>query len=277
MAIVTVSRGSYSKGKEIAERVATRLGFECLSREVILEASEQFNIPEIKLVRAIHDAPSILERLTITKASYVAAIRVALLRHLARDNVVYHGLAGHFLVASVPHALKLRIIADWEDRVRLEMARNAISRREAEHLLAEDDEQRRRWSLHVHGVDPSDPTLYDMLLHIGRMSVDDAVEVICHTVRLDRFSTTPASRQAMADILLAAEVQVAIMEIDRDVEVSADHGVVYLRPARGGTLPESSFRALERRALPVPGVTAVESRFNAHGRGEDYSNPWYKI
>ena len=61
MAIITISRGSYSKGKEVAEKVAKKLGYECLSREVVLEASNQYNISEIKMVKAIHDAPTILE------------------------------------------------------------------------------------------------------------------------------------------------------------------------------------------------------------------------
>ena len=63
LAIITISRGSYSKGKEVAEKVSQRLGYDCVSRDVIVEASEQFNIPEIKLVRALHDSPSVLRTL----------------------------------------------------------------------------------------------------------------------------------------------------------------------------------------------------------------------
>ena len=37
MAIITISRGSYSKGKEIAEKLAEELVYECLSRDVLLE------------------------------------------------------------------------------------------------------------------------------------------------------------------------------------------------------------------------------------------------
>jgi hypothetical protein len=46
MSIVTISRGSYSRGKEVAEKVAQKLGYECISRDILLETSEQFNIPE---------------------------------------------------------------------------------------------------------------------------------------------------------------------------------------------------------------------------------------
>ena len=62
MAIITISRGSYSRGKEIAEKVAAKLDYSLLSRDILLQASEEFNIPEIRLVRALHDAPSVLER-----------------------------------------------------------------------------------------------------------------------------------------------------------------------------------------------------------------------
>ena len=40
MSVITVSRGSYSRGKEVAEKVAQELGYACISREVLLEASE---------------------------------------------------------------------------------------------------------------------------------------------------------------------------------------------------------------------------------------------
>ena len=109
MSIITISRGSYSKGKEVAEKVAQRLGYKCISRDIILEASEEFNVPEIKLIRAIHDAPSILNSFTHEKEEYIAFIKLALLRYFHKDNVVYHGLAGHFFVKEISHVLKARI------------------------------------------------------------------------------------------------------------------------------------------------------------------------
>jgi len=129
MSIITISRGSYSRGKEVAEKVAAALGYRCISRDVLLEASEIFNVPEIKLVRAIRDAPSILDRFSHGKERYVAYIRASLLRQVQRDNVVYHGLAGHFLLQGIPHVLKVRIIANMEDRIREEMRRENISAR----------------------------------------------------------------------------------------------------------------------------------------------------
>jgi len=60
VAIITISRGSYSRGKEVAESLAGRLGYECVSRAILLEACAEFSIPENMIVKVLHDAPSVL-------------------------------------------------------------------------------------------------------------------------------------------------------------------------------------------------------------------------
>lgn len=212
MSLVTISRGSYSKGKEVAEKVAERLGYECVSRDVLLEASEEFNVPEFKLVRAIHDAPRIFDQFSLRRGKYIAYIQAALLSHMKKDNVVYHGLAGHFFVRDVPHALKVRIIADMKDRVKAEMAREKIDEKEALQILQKDDQERAEWSRHLYGVDTRDPSLYDLTIHIHRITVNHAVDLICNTVKLPEFQATPESQKTMNDLILAAEVKSKLMQ-----------------------------------------------------------------
>ena len=102
MAVIAISRGSYSRGKGIAEKVAAKLDYECISRDLLLEVSKEHNIPELKLVHAIHDAPGMLQRLNRNEEKYIACIKSTLLSHLKEDNVVYHGLAGHFFCERCP-------------------------------------------------------------------------------------------------------------------------------------------------------------------------------
>ena len=52
MPIVTISRESYTRAKDVAEKVAEKLGFQCVSREILIEASEEFNVPEVKLLQS---------------------------------------------------------------------------------------------------------------------------------------------------------------------------------------------------------------------------------
>ena len=229
MPIITISRGSYSKGKEIAERVAERLGYECIARRILLEASEEYNIPEVKLRRAIHDAPSFFNNISRKKEKFVSFIAAEILEHFRKDNVVYHGLAGHFFVKGISHVLKVRIIADLDDRAKLEMEREGISKKEALRILLKDDEERAKWSKDLYGIDTRKASLYDLVIHIHKLTVEDAVDIICHTAGLKQFQTTPESQRAIEDLAIAARVKAALINVRPDLQVSAKDGVVFVK------------------------------------------------
>lgn len=226
MSIVTISRGACSQGEEVAEKLAAKLGYECISRRVLMKASKHFKIPEEEVLRAIHDAPSFIERFTYGKERHIAFFREALLHYLQKDDVVYHGLAGHFFVQGISHALKVRIIADLEDRVAEEMRRSGISADEARKSLLEDDKARHRWSQHLYGIDTSDQGLYDLIIHVKCMSTDEAAGLIYHAVQLPCFQTTPESRQAMQNLFMAAQVQAALVEEIPSVQATVENGEI---------------------------------------------------
>jgi len=257
MAIITISRGSYSRGKEVAEKVAQKLGYECYAREVFLEASKEFNIPELNLVKAVHDAPSILERFSYGKEKFITYFQSALLKCFVRDNVVYHGLAGHFYVKGVSHVLKVRIIADMEDRIQIVMDREKIPSESAKELIKKDDLERRKWSQHLYGIDTTDPILYDLVIRVRKMSVDDAVDVICHTVGLDTFKTTAESQKAMEDLALASDVKTTLLELKPDIQVFVRDCIVTLGASAQIMKDPEMVQEIQRIACDIPGVKGV--------------------
>jgi cytidylate kinase len=253
MSIITISRGSYSHGRDVAEKVSQRLGYACISREILISASEEFNIPEIKLMRAVHDAPSILERFTYGKERYVAYLKAALMKHIQKDNVVYHGLAGHFFLQGVPHVLKVRILADLEDRVAEEMRRVAIPAAKARDLIKKDDEERRKWSLQLYGADPWDPMLYDLVIHLNTITVADAVDLISQAVKLPGFQTTPRSQALLDDLALSAQIQAVLVEQFPDVRYRAKDGEVVVN-IKGVTDQEELAAQVKRIVKRTVGV-----------------------
>jgi cytidylate kinase len=228
MGVITISRGSYSKGKAIAEKLAQILGYECISRDILLETSAHFNIPEIKLIRAIHDAPSIFERFKHGKEKYIIFIREAFLARIRKDNVVYHGLAGHFFCKEIPNILKVRIIANIEDRIKEEMRREHISEQEARYILKKDDEERRKWSMNLYGIDTNDSSLYEVVLHIDNLKVNDAVDILTAMAKLPSFQTTQESRKIIDDHYLAARAQGILFDKFPSAAVRCKDGIVYV-------------------------------------------------
>ena len=239
----------------MAEKVARKLGYSCISRDTIIDGCTAFDVPEVKLIRAIENAPSILERFTGGKMRFLACFQAILLEHFQEDDVVYHGLAGHFFVNNVSHVLKVRILAEMEDRVKLEMKREGISKSEALRILKNDDEERRKWSLHAFGIDTWDPALYDLVLHIKKITADDAANLICQTVALESFQTTAQSQRAMDDLTVAARVKAALSHVKPDAEVFADDGVVRIEIKSSQLQDEWRIKNL---AKAIPGVREVE-------------------
>jgi cytidylate kinase len=279
MPIVTISRGSYSRGKEVAEKLARKLGYDCVSRDILLEASAEFNIPEIKLVRALHDAPTVLERFTYGKERYLAYLRSSLLQHVLKDNVVYHGLAGHYFLQDIPHVLKVRIIADIEDRVKEEMKRENISAAEARHVLKKDDEERRKWGLQIYGIDTWDSNLYDMVLHISRLTVEDAVDILFETMQKPAFQTTPTSQKILCDLALSANVLAKLIAIAPKINVRSENGVVFITNTDSAlSLTSDLVGEIKEIALKVEGVREVILTGITKGpTQQNHINPFHNI
>jgi cytidylate kinase len=268
MSIIIISRGCYHRGSEVALKAAAALGYECISREVLLEASKLFDIPELKLTRAIQDAPSLLDRFGRDKKKYVAYIRTALLREVQRGNVVYHGFAGHFFLQGIPSVLKVRIFADLEERVRDEMNREAVSAEKARQTVVKDDEERRKWALSLYGMDTVDPTLYDMLLHIGSLTVDDAAQILAATAKLPSFQMTPDSKRLLNDRVLASQVESLLLDEFPRVEVTARKGEAFIHIHTGlsihALLTEKSkiIEKVEAIAVGLGGAEKVHVTFD---------------
>lgn len=258
MSIIMISRGSYSRGKEVAEKVAERLGYECVARDVLLEASKEFNVSEVKLDHALRDASSFFSRLSYGKERYVAYIRAALLEHLKRDKVVYHGLAGHFFVRDISHALKVRIIADMGERVRQVMQRDQVSERQAIRYLERVDKERRKWSQQLYGIDNTDPSLYDLVLHVHTLTVDDAVDVICHTAALPHLQATDESRKALDDDALASSVKAALVKTYPEIDVTAQDGVVFVSAKASEAEEFRMEQTIQDLTRDIPGVKEVK-------------------
>ena len=263
MAVITISRGSYSKGKEVAEKAAARLGYRCLSREVILDASENYHIPEIKMRKAIHDAPSVLERFGHGKARFITYYQSALARDVQKGNVVYHGLAGHLLLKGIPHVLKVRIVADLNGRVRDEMERERIPKQEALSLILKDDQERRKWTQSLYGMDPWDSSLYDLVLHIHKLTVADAVDFICRAADLPQFRTTKESQRKMDDLALASQIKAALVHDYPDISVTAEYGNILIYTKADDRLSHKLEEKAKSLSRDIEGINNLEDHTGA--------------
>ncbi|MBU1169957.1 MAG: cytidylate kinase-like family protein [Proteobacteria bacterium] len=257
MSIITISRAFCSKGTQLAELIAEQLHYTCVSREILLEASDQFNIPEIILTKAIHDGPTIFDKFTHGKQRYIAFIRSALLDFLKKDNMVYHGLAGHFFLQGLPHVLKVRTIADMDVRIREEMEKENISELMARKRLMNDDKNRHNFGMYLYGVDTYDPDLFDLVINLRDMSLNDCADIVCHTATRPSFTTTEESLERLSDLALAAKVYALIIDKYFNSSVHSHEGNVSIQMNDQLAKPEKIRKDVEKLIKNVQEVKKI--------------------
>jgi cytidylate kinase len=176
----------------------------------------------------MEDAPSFLSRFSSQQKRYIAYIQAGLFNQLKRGNVVYHGFSCHFFVKEISQVLEVLIIAGMEERIKILRDREKISTAESLSRIKKIDEQRKKWSRKLYGMDPWDPNLYDLVIRIDKVTMDDAVDAICRFAALEQFQTTPQSLRTMDDMALAAQVNIFLLDLKADIEVCINQGFVTL-------------------------------------------------
>ena len=256
MSVVTISRGSFSGGKLIAEKLADSLGYRCVDRDVIVERASKYGVSQEELRNALDKPPSFIERLQHKKYLYLTLIQAGLASEVQEGKAVYHGNAGHLLLEGGGPVLRVRIIAPLETRIDMARERLSIKRSAAIAHIRKMDEQRQRWTHYLYGVDWRDPSLYDLVLNLDHITIDDATGLIDHLVRKQGcFDYSGPCRDAMNNVVLAATVkaELALNPATRhlEFEVRSKAGLVFLT----GRMPSVDLEDEVRRvALSVDGV-----------------------
>ena len=270
MTIITISRGTFSGGKALAEQLAARLGYPCLSREEAVDsAAQDYGITREDLSGAFGEPSRLWEQVPGKRIAYLKCVTAIILRRAERGNLVYHGHAGHLLIGEIAHVLRVRVLADREFRIRAAMETLALTRDGAAIHIEKIDSERRKWSRFLYGIDWEDPNLYDVVLNIDRLTIDGACETITQMTELDEFRMTDASLKSLEDATLAGRVWAALAKNDSTrnaaVKVYADGGLVTIEGSVGS---QKVVDAVSRVARQVEGAREIR---NEVGIGTD----WY--
>jgi cytidylate kinase len=261
MAIITISRGTYSGGKTLAECLGKTLGYRLLSREELVQATaRRFGASQDELAAALSHKPGFLDRQRFTRRGYVACVQAELTSAVQGDNVVYQGQAGHLLLSKVPHHLRLKVVADTEYRIKAAMERANCTRDRAIQYIKQLDEARDAWVRWVYGVDRNDPATYDFVINLEHFPISSACQTVAEIVQRD-FQTTPESQRMLDDLVVTSGIK-ARLAMDRTVpddclEIEAKDGVITITGTARSLDDAKKVRDLVHG---IPGVRRVESR-----------------
>lgn len=263
MAIVTISHQMGAGGPDIGMALGQRLGYHYVDQEILTDSVRRYGVAEEKLSHLDESKPTLFERFDTETRHYITVLQTTLLEMAESDNVVLMGRGGQWLLRGIPHVLRVRVIAPFEQRVKAwikrttEMTGEAPSHRAAVDLVRRDDVEKGGRMRYLYEVDIADPALYDLVVNTEKLRGEAVVEMIERAVRRPEMVTTDSGRRVVASRALASRVQVALATHPETrryrISVEAQDGVVTLE----GTAALD--RAVEV-ARGVPGVVHVKTQ-----------------
>ncbi len=184
--IITISREKRAGGRTTAYLVAKKLGkkWKVYHKEIIDQIAKESRL-EKKLVEEIDERRlPFVETLIndffgkryFSLSAYYKQLVKVISKISQRGYAVIVGRGAEYLI---PHALKIRIIGDMEQRIRNSMKYDKLSREKAIQWLKKLDEERIDFIKTVYNHDPRKAHHYDLVIRISpNLSIEDAADLI---------------------------------------------------------------------------------------------------
>jgi len=174
----------------------------------LIQASLRYGIPEAKLNEITERETHWWQRFLHDLKPYRLALQAAFCEIAENSSgIVYHGHLGHELLPHLQHVIKILLTAPLAIRVEQVRQRQNLSEAAARAYIDEVDKARTRRLKALFNTDWRDPSRYDLVVNLGRMSVDSAKHLIVETTRLADYQSTANSKQEFTDFSLASRVR----------------------------------------------------------------------
>lgn len=182
---ITLSKQRGSRARELGQRVAERLEWQCFDREILEAIARQSSMRDRILSRLDERAVGALEDLIAQivvphrppQLAYIQEmVRViwAMARH---GNVVFLGRGANWLL-DPRYGLRVRAVAPLDMRARRIATEEGLDPVSAERRVKADDETRAGFIRQVYRREIDDPLGYDLLVNLGGLGLDAAADAI---------------------------------------------------------------------------------------------------
>jgi cytidylate kinase len=196
---VTISRQAGSGAHTIAEKLAVRLQAEApkgappwtvFDRNLVERILEDHHLPTRLAEYLPEDSTSrvedIIDDLSGVKPPSWKLVEQSVetvLRLASLGNVILIGRGSNVITARLPNVLHVRLVAPLEQRVAHMRHLLRLAPQAASKLAQNLDRARARFLRKYFKADPDDPLLYHLVLNTGRVSYDEAVDVIIDALK----------------------------------------------------------------------------------------------
>lgn len=261
MAIITISREMGTGAYKIAQDVAKQLKYTLVDGPMIRANAHSYGITEEMLQLVDEKPPAYITVEDRKRAAILNNIELILLDFARKGNVVLYGRGGQDILAGCNSLLRLRFIADFEQRVELFSEREWIDPDMAHSMIRRSDHQRGGFIHFYFDRNWNDPLGYDMIFNTSRLSKTAIIDSIIAATKDQNLKNTDKKSTIQIDnIILVKKIETALLN-SSDVnyspfKITADKGNIHL----SGYI--SSDKDKKATLKIVEGVKGVKSTCN---------------
>jgi cytidylate kinase len=203
MSVITISRQFGSGGKTLGRRIADTLGYYYADEDIIERAAVEIYVsshgrkmfesePVDKFKKFISKlnpfGTSLMELPLGDRERYIDGFKYVELLNLiipkiAKDgNAVIVGRGGQYILQNFDDTYHLLLIAKEEDRVKFIEEHYRASGTRAAQVIRRMDKRRANLFSYFRRKDFDDPTLYDLIINMSLLSIDQAQELVINLI-----------------------------------------------------------------------------------------------
>ncbi len=259
MPIITISREMGTGAYSIAKELAKKLKYTLVDGPQIAASAAAFGLT-LEMLQAVDEKPpsynTVEDR---ARAASLNSIELILLEFAKKGNVILYGRGGQDLLQGCANVLRLRFIADFEERVERFSEREWIDPDLAQELIRRSDHQRGGFIHFYFDRDWNDPLGYDLTFNTSRFSHESIIDIVVAAVKDPQLKEADVwSAGEIENTILVKTIETALLRSEeleyRPFRIEVEDGQVTMSGYIGS---ETEKQAALRVAAAVQGVKGV--------------------
>lgn len=269
MSIIIISSDVREIEEKIAKQVAQDLDYDLLDRTILADVAKKLQINPEKLIEYMETTPSLFKSPSLKQwRYYLASIEAEVLEHLMKDKIVCSGLSAHLYVTGISHVLKVHLLSGNRECIEKVIKLNESLVQKTQREINSGVQQRKKWSLTAYNCDETDLSKYDLVINLDQIDPAEAVKTITSAMEYRKFQVMTYSMKCLANLTLAARVNVKLLESMTDIKVEARDGSVLVFTKALNRQKRDKITTIKELAGRVDGVSYVEVHVKKNLLGE---------
>jgi CheY-like chemotaxis protein len=228
MSSIALFNTIFIEEKKVREQLAAATGFKVIQdNSIITEVAQKYSISEDKVQRAINGPPSVFNKFTLEQERITAYLKAVLADHLKSSGIIYSGNIALLVPSAVTHVLRVGLFDNKRNRIQRAMG-EGLTEKNAVKVIKKSDGNATYWVDCLYKKEITNKTLYDIIVPMGDNFPESAVQLILENYHKPAVLEQESSRQAVEDMAIEAQVELALVEKGYTTDVKTIDGEMTL-------------------------------------------------